>query len=41
MVVVVVVIIAIPALALAWYLGSPLFIDKTVDEEFPLRFHRT
>ena len=30
------VILAIPALALAWYLGSPLFIDKTVDEEFPL-----
>ena len=26
----------VPALALAWWLGSPLFISKTVDEEFPL-----
>lgn len=26
---------AIPAIALAWWLGSPLFLDKTVDEEFP------
>ena len=26
----------LPALALAWWLGSPLFISKTVDEEFPL-----
>ena len=30
------VIAAIPAIALAWWLGSPLFIDKTVDEQFPL-----
>ncbi|MCY4581334.1 MAG: DM13 domain-containing protein [Chloroflexi bacterium] len=30
------VVVAIPALALAWWLGSPLFINKTVDEEFPL-----
>ena len=29
------VILAIPVLALAWWLGSPLFINKTVDEEFP------
>ena len=29
------VIVAIPALALAWWLGSPLFINKMVDEEFP------
>ncbi len=29
------VIVAIPVLALAWWLGSPLFINKTVDEEFP------
>ena len=28
-------IIIIPGLALAWWLGSPLFIDKTVDEDFP------
>ena len=27
-----VIIVAIPALWLAWWLGSPLFIDKTVDE---------
>ena len=30
------VIVAIPVLALAWWLGSPLFLNKTVDEEFPL-----
>ena len=29
------VIVAIPALALAWWLGSPLFLDRTVNEEFP------
>ena len=29
-------IVAIPVLALAWWLGSPLFLNKTVDEEFPL-----
>ena len=29
------VVVAIPMLALAWWLGSPLFINKTVDEEFP------
>lgn len=28
--------LAIPALALAWWLGSPLFIDNTVDDAFPL-----
>ncbi len=28
-------IIIIPGLALAWWLGSPLFIDRTVDEDFP------
>lgn len=26
---------AVPALALAWWLGSPLFIDRAVDEAFP------
>ena len=26
----------IPVLALAWWLGSPLFIDKEVDELFPM-----
>lgn len=26
---------AIPVIAFAWYLGSPLFLNKTVDEEFP------
>ena len=30
------VVIAVPVLALAWYLGSPLLFDKTVNEEFPL-----
>lgn len=26
---------AVVALGVAWYLGSPLFIDREVDEEFP------
>ena len=30
------VVALIPVLALAWWLGSPLFIIQTVDEEFPL-----
>ena len=30
------VIAAIPAIALAWWLAAPLFINKTVDEQFPL-----
>ena len=29
------VVIAVPILALAWWLGSPLFIDQVVDEPFP------
>lgn len=29
-------ILAIPLLALAWWLGSPLFLDDEVDEEFPM-----
>ena len=29
-------VLTIPALAVAWWLGSPLFLNKTVDEEFPL-----
>ena len=29
------VVVAIPVLALAWWLGSPLFLDRTVNEEFP------
>ncbi len=29
------IVIGLPLLALAWWLGSPLFIDRTVDEEFP------
>jgi hypothetical protein len=29
-------IILIIVLAAAWYLGSPLFIDKVVDEQFPV-----
>jgi len=28
-------VIAVPVLAVAWWLGSPLFIDRTVVEEFP------
>ena len=30
------VVVAVPVLALAWWLGSPLLIDRAVDEEFPL-----
>ena len=33
---VVAVVVLTPLVALAWWLGSPLFIDKTVEEEFPL-----
>lgn len=35
-VIAVVVVIGVPALVLAWWLLSPLFVDTTVDEEFPL-----
>jgi len=31
-----VVVALIPVGWAAWWLGSPLFIDKTVEEEFPL-----
>lgn len=30
------VVLAIPVLAVGWWLGSPLFIDREVDEEFPM-----
>lgn len=30
------VVVAVPLLALAWWLGSPLIIDRSVDEDFPL-----
>ena len=29
------ILVIIPVLALAWWLGSPLFIDRVVDEPFP------
>ena len=29
-------VLAIPVVGFAWWLGSPLFFDKTVDEDFPL-----
>jgi hypothetical protein len=29
-------LLAIPAIWLAWYLGSPLFIDDVANEDFPL-----
>ena len=35
----VVVIILIPVAAIGWWLGSPLFINKTVEEEFPFAFN--
>ncbi len=30
------IVVGIPALALAWWLGSPLFLEDTVDEAFPM-----
>jgi Electron transfer DM13 len=29
-------VVAVPVLAVAWWLGSPLFLDTEVDEEFPV-----
>ena len=29
------IVVAVPALWLAWWLGSPLFLNKTVIEAFP------
>jgi hypothetical protein len=29
-------VLAVPVLALAWWLGSPLFLDTEVSEEFPM-----
>ena len=33
---IIVALAAIPVAILAWWLGSPLFLDRTVDEDFPL-----
>ena len=30
------VVVAVPVLAIGWWLGSPLFLDTEVDEEFPM-----
>ena len=30
------VLVALPVIGLAWWLGSPLFIDQVVDEPFPI-----
>ncbi|MEX2655539.1 MAG: DM13 domain-containing protein [Acidimicrobiia bacterium] len=32
----VIAVLAVPALALGWWLGSPLFLDRAVDEAFPI-----
>ena len=29
------IVVGVPVVALAWWLGSPLFLDRAVDEEFP------
>lgn len=34
-------VLAVPVLWLAWWLGSPLFIDKVADEDFPLTANAT
>lgn len=33
---IIIVALAIPGLAVGWWLGSPLFLDRTVDEAFPV-----
>ena len=33
---IIIVALAIPGLAIGWWLGSPLFLDRTVDEAFPV-----
>ena len=35
------IVAAIPAIWLAWYLGSPLFIDDAANEDFPLTANAT
>lgn len=35
------VLVLIPIVAIAWWLGSPLLMNKTVDEEFPFAFTAT
>lgn len=35
------IVAAIPAIWLAWYLGSPLFIDDVANEDFPLTANAT
>ena len=37
----IVLVLAIPALWLAWWLGSPYFIDTVADEDFPLTVNAT
>ena len=34
--IVIAIVVLVPVLAVAWWLLAPLFIDKTVEEEFPL-----
>ena len=34
--IVIAIMVLVPVLAVAWWLLAPLFIDKTVEEEFPL-----
>ena len=34
-------VLVVPALWLAWWLGSPLFIDDVANEEFPLTANAT
>lgn len=29
-------VLAIPVIAVAWWLGSPLFLDTEVSEDFPM-----
>lgn len=36
LVIIAVIVLGVPALGIAWWLGSPLFINREVDEDFPL-----
>ena len=35
------VIILVPVVVIAWWLLSPLLVNKTVEEEFPFAFNAT
>ena len=36
--IIIAVVVGIPVAGVAWWLGSPLLINKTVEEEFPFAY---